>query len=72
MPVSVDLDELEAQEAQAASIYTVVDEEDPIDVMVGKAMVAKFTGVTVNRQAPGMYLINGKSLTLALDGEQQD
>ena len=55
-----------------AAIYTAEFEEDPIDVLVAAAMTEKFSGVTINRQACGLYLIQGKSVTLQADGEYQD
>ena len=39
----------EAEETPTVSLYTVVDEEDPIDVLVGAAMTERFAGVTISR-----------------------
>ena len=39
----------EAEETPTVSLYTVVDEEDPIDVLVGAAMTERFASVTISR-----------------------
>ena len=39
----------EAEETPTVSLYTVVDEEDPIDVLVGAAMTERFANVTISR-----------------------
>ena len=52
--------------------YVSVDQEDPIDVLVGAQMTSKFAGVSISRQTPGLYLIENKTVTLQLEGEQKD
>jgi len=36
------------------------------------AVTPKFAGVTIMRQTAGLYLINGKSVTVAAEGENKD
>lgn len=43
--------------AVVASIYTIFDAEDPIDVLVGAALTEEFTGITVVRQSASLYSV---------------
>ena len=62
----------EAEETPTVSLYTVVDQEDPIDVLVGAAVTERFANVTISRQTPGIYVIAGKQVTLEAQGEEND
>ena len=59
-------------ETETATVYTVEDAEDPIDVLVGAAMTERFAAVSIRRQAPGQYLIENKQVTIEAQGEQND
>lgn len=44
-------------ETSTESIYTVVDPEDPIDVLVGATLTAEFAEINVLRQSTSLYSI---------------
>lgn len=58
--------------APVVSIYTIVDAEDPIDVLVGAILTEEFTGITIVRQSASLYSIQDKMLTLGIEGESND
>ena len=62
-----------AQETQTLQkVYVAVDADDPLDCLVSTAMTERFKGITVVRQAAGLYLIQGKSVTVSVEGEKND
>ena len=63
---------IEEKKEEVPQVYIAVDQEDPIDVLVAAQLTSKFAGVSISRQTPGLYLIENKSVTLKLEGENQD
>ncbi len=63
---------LAEQLSVVSALYTAVDPEDQIDVKVATAMTSRFSGITISRQAHSLYLIQDKSVTLALEGENNE
>ena len=63
---------IEEKKEELPEVYIAVDQEDPIDVLVAAQLTSKFSGVSISRQTPGLYLIENKSVTLKLEGENQD
>ena len=46
------VEESKTEAVNAPVVYAAVDAEDPLDLLVSKAMTEKFAGVTIQRQTP--------------------
>ena len=66
----------EEQLTQAATdikvIYEPVDSDDPIEQLLSVAIDQQHAGIEITRQTAGLYMIQGKSVTMAADGENND
>lgn len=49
-----------------------VDTEDPIENLLASAVAQKYPGVQISRQSTGLYSIQGKSVTVVAEGDNND